>query len=189
VATYRDTGLLSFISDPDRLTPFHYLPINCRRINASELKDRLEDIRFQDGVRIIHLEEVVHLKRLECDMFLTDVMDDPAYRSVIWFASAVTDHGLDGQFRRRWPLKKPTSPPSSKKLACYLAKKCAEYGIKIDHPATWEILAKRSWRVVGLALNVLENAAASDPPMLTKKAVESYPLPTRDPWRDEFFER
>jgi hypothetical protein len=188
-ATHRDTGLLAYFRDPDNPRPLHYLPINCRNTTPTQIHDELFDIKHVIGQRIIHLEEVANLKRLECDESITDIMDDPNYRTCRWFASAVNDHGLDLQFRRRWTLKVRTSPPSEHDLACFLARRCTEYGIGIDHPGTWQLLAKLSWQIVGLATAVLANALMEDPPRLTAEMVREYPLPLSNPWDEESFAR
>jgi hypothetical protein len=184
----RVTGLFAQ-SDWENPCPFHYLPLNCRNITPTVLHHELETIRHETGLRVIHLEEAASLKRLGCDESITDIMDDPAFSTCRWFATCVTDGELDQQFRRRWNVKMTTSPPSGQELAQKLAKECRRLNIDIDHPSTWELLARRSWRVVGWAMAPLAVATLREPRQLTKQIVEDYPFPGRDPWRSTSFTR
>lgn len=167
--------------------PVHYLPINCRRTTVAALHEQIDDFRFFHGTRIIHLEEAASLKRLGCDLSLTEIMDEPVYRDCFWFASAVTDRELDPQFRRRWASKVRTSPPTEQQLADLLARRCKQYNIAVDHPSTWQLLARRSWSVVGQAMAVLSAAIIQNDYRLTQKFVEEWPLPSHNPWHDVFF--
>jgi hypothetical protein len=182
---HRNLGLFAY-SDRDCPVPFHYLPLNCRNITSAALHSSLEHLRYMEGNRLIHLEEAVNLKRLGCDESVTDLMDDPDFADCRWFASAVRDHGLDFQFRRRWVVKVTTSPASPSEFASLLARRCRECDIEVDHPATIELLTQRSWRVVGLALAALDAAVVLGE--LTKPMVMDYPFPNSDPWQETFFE-
>jgi hypothetical protein len=170
--------------------PIDYLLLNCRTSSAVELRDRIEDLRGRErSLRIIHIEEAASLYRDRRDEMLTEVMDDPDFATCRWFATAVTDENLDEQFRRRWNLKITTSPPTIEDLAKDLALKCRHLGIGIDHPSTWLLLAEKSWQVVGRARALLATALMDIPPLLTRKMVQSYPFPEKDPWNLEFFGR
>jgi hypothetical protein len=167
--------------------PVNHLVINCRNITAPAIDRCLEQLRGIDGIRLIHLEEAANLKRLQCDESLTDVMDDPDFATCHWFATAVTDFGLAPQFRRRWTVKLKTSPPTVHEAACFLAQRCREHKITVDHPKTLNLLAQRSWCVIGLALAPL-SAAIAEGNGLTYEFVQDYPLPGANPWDQEFFE-
>lgn len=164
----------------------HYLALNCRNITATTINEELNSIRMVGGTRIIHLEEAPNLSRLKCDEMLTEFMGDDDFATCRWFATGVRDHGLDGQFRRRWTVKATTSPPEFHAAASMLARCCRDYHIKVDHPATFELLAQRSWCVLGLALGLLGPAIIRGE--LTRNMVLTYPFPESDPWRGLFFE-
>lgn len=182
---HRNIGLFAY-SDTKCPVPFHYLPINCRNITSVAIHSSLEHLRGLDGNRLIHLEEAASLRRLGCDETITDLMDDSDFADCRWFASAVRDHGLDLQFRRRWVVKATTSPASPAAFASLIARRCRECDIKVDHPATVELLTERSWRVTGLALAALDAALVVGE--LTKEIVMDYPFPEVDPWQQPFFE-
>jgi len=182
---HRNHGLFAEI-DWDDPVKFHYIHVNCRNETSATIHDELESIRYSGGIRVVHLEEAASLKRLGCDESVTDLMDDPQFASCHWFASAVSDHGLDLQFRRRWVVKVTTSPASPSEFSLFLARRCGECGIEFDHPATIELLAQRSWRVVGLALAALDAALVLG--KLTKPMVVDYPFPESNPWQHKFFE-
>ncbi len=175
-------------ADFDQPEPFHYLPINCRNITAARIHDLLDSIRFVDGVRVVHIEEAAGLKKLACDESITDLMDSPDFATCRWIATCVKDHGLDQQFRRRWIFKVKTSPPSLDALINLLAHRCDVTGIDVDDAATLRLLAKRSWRVVGLAMAALAQSYIEVKPRLTKENVLAYPFPQNDPWQDKFYE-
>lgn len=181
---HNEIGVFAYADDFDR--PIHYLPINCRNVTPARLHYDLECIREMQGIRIIHLEEGTELRRLGSDVSLTDIMDDPDFRTCRWFMTAVTEIGLDAQFRRRWGVRAVTTPPDEKAVARLLAKRCHEAKIRVDHPGTLQFLAKKSWCIVGLATAPLSQALVDDPPILTRQMVERYPFPSKDPWQQEF---
>ena len=146
----------------------------------------LDCLRDMQGLRIIHLEEGAELRRLGCDVSLTDIMDDPDFRTCRWFMTAVTEVGLDPQFRRRWGVRSVTNPANEQAIARLLAKRCHEANIGVDHPSTLQLLAKKSWCIVGLATAPLSEALVDDPPTLTRRIVEKYPFPAKDPWKQQF---
>ncbi len=185
----RSTGIFADLEAGDR-RPFHYLPLNCRNMTRARIHDEIEVIRDRDhGLRIIHLEEAGSLNRDRCDESITDLMDDPDFNSCRWFASAVSDIGLDAQFRRRWNLKVTTSRPPDFEVAKLLARYCRQLGIDLDGPKTLMLLAEQAWGIVGLATALLPVALVQDPHRLTKQMVVEYPFPSEDPWNQEFFER
>jgi DNA polymerase III delta prime subunit len=170
--------------------PIDYLRFNCRTATIAEIEKGLKGIRWrQDALRIIHLEEAASLYRDRRDERLTEYMDDTDFSTCRWIATAVNDSGLDEQFRRRWNLKVATSPPSTEQLAFHLAGLCRDYGIKVEDPRTWELLAELSRRVAGHALSLLPIALMEDPPHLSRAMVLDYPLQKDDPWVSEFFQR
>jgi hypothetical protein len=181
---HREVGIFAYVLDPNRTV--HYLPINCRNITPAGLHRELEYIREMEGLRLIHLEEGAELRRLGCDVSLTDIMDDPDFRTCRWFMTAVTEVELDPQFRRRWGVRTVTTPADEKSVARLVAKRCHECKIDIDHPSTFQFLAKKSWGIVGLATAPLSEALVDDPPVLTRKIVEKYPFPSKDPWKQKF---
>jgi hypothetical protein len=183
---HRNTGIFAAM-EWDSAVQLHYLSLNCRNITAAVLHNELESIRNVDGIRIVHLEEASNLKRLQCDESITELLDDPDFADCRWIASAVTDQGLDPQFRRRWNCKLVTSAPAEHPAACFLAKRCREYGIRVDHPRTLQLLVQKSWGVMGLALSVLA-ASILNEHRLTQDMVQSYPFPMDDPWQQSFFE-
>lgn len=180
----RETGLFVYGAGHD--VPLHYLPINCRNVTPTRLHFELECMRGLDGMRLIHFEEGANLKRLGCDESLTDILDDPEFESCHWFMTAVTEVGLDPQFCRRWGVRTRTTPPDEAALARLLAKRCHECKIRVDHPGTLQLLARKSWCVVGQAMALLSEAMVNDPPLLTRQSVEKYPLPSKDPWKSQF---
>jgi hypothetical protein len=186
---HRDEGLFAILNSGSEANAFHYLYINCRSTTPARLHDELESVRHLDGLRIIHLEEAANLKRLKCDESITDIMDAPGFRECRWFATAVSDEGLDVQFRRRWTAKVVTERPDEGSVVKLLAKVCHERQIEVDHPQTLRIIAKKSWGVVGHAFAVLQNAMSDNPRALTQSSVEKYPLPDKNPWSQTFFSR
>src|SRR5262249_10150251 len=137
-------------------------------------------------MRLIHLEEGANLKRLGCDESLTDVMDDPEFGDCHWFLTAVTEVGLDAQFCRRWGVRMVTTPPDETAVARLLAKRCHESKIRVDQPSTLQLLATKSWRVVGVALAPLSEALLDEPQVLTRRLIDQYPFPAQDPWKAQF---
>lgn len=184
------TGLFSEFAYWDCDRPIDYLAINCRNTTVAAIEEEFEALRGRThALRIIHLEEAGSLYKERRDEVLTVLMDDPDYSTCRWFATAVSDQGLDEQFRRRWTLKATTSPPSVEALAESLALHCRHFKIGIDDPSTWTLLAKSSWGVVGHAYALLASALTNDPPFLTKEMVAEYPFPAEDPWDRDFFQR
>ena len=181
---HRNSGLFA-LANWEQLKPVHYLPFHCQSTPFAVIGGELENIRNIDGIRIIHLEEAAGLKKVQHDESIMQYMDDPDFAKCLWFASAVRDHELDEQLRRRW-VKLPTSKPDDYDAACLLAKRCHASNIQVDKPSTLELLARRSWCVMGLALAVLELAILQGG-KLTREMVLKYPFPKDDPWDQEFF--
>jgi hypothetical protein len=183
---HRNSGMFAS-ADWGQPTPVHYVALNCRNTTFAILEAELNGIRIVDGQRIVHLEEAAGLKKLQRDESIMEIMDDPDFATCRWFASAVQDHGLDPQIRRRWTVNIATSPPDAHAAACLLAKRCHESRIEVNHPATLELLVQRSWCVMGLALGLLGTAIV-DGGVLTREMVLDYPFPKDDPWKQEFFQ-
>ena len=81
------------------------------------------------------------------------------------------------------------SPGTVQEVAGLIAKRCAEQQIEVDHPSTWELAAKRSWRIPAHALAPLAQAALARPRKLTREMVLEHPFPKTNPWDQEFFVR
>ncbi len=162
-----------------------FLPINCRSTTIDRVRRMVACLRGSfDSLRIIHLEEAASLQRGRLDETITDLMDDPDFATCRWIATAVTDAELDEQFRRRWAVKVTTTAPEPDELARDLARYCRRFGIGIDHPSTWQLLADQSWSVVGQARSLIAMALLKNPPMLTHQMVRAYPFPKLNPWKE-----
>lgn len=179
----REAGFFAYHLDFEH--PVHYLPINCRNVTPARLHMELDYLREMQGLRIIRLEEGAELRRLGCDVSLTDIMDDPDFRTCGWFMTAVTEVERDAQFRRRWGVRSVTAPASEQAIARLLAKRCREAEIGVDDPNTLQLLAKKCWAIVGLAMAPLSEALVDVPPRLTRQIVEKYPFPSKQPWKQQ----
>lgn len=182
-----EVGLFVEHLEKKGVTPVHYLPINCRNVTAKYLHDQIERLRGQDGLRIIHLEEAAELRKSNCDLSLTDLMDHVDFHDVRWFMTAVRNRELDEQFRRRWDIKLTTSRPPDFEVAKLLARRCHEKQIEVEAPELLLEVARRSWGVIGFAATVLGQALVKKPRKLTKAMVEGYPFPTSDPWAEQYY--
>jgi DNA polymerase III delta prime subunit len=175
-------GLFASIRDVDHERPMHYVPLSGRGLTRDELARKLSAVVAVTGHRIIHVEETKSLARLQLDEVLTQYMDGDFAHDTTWLFSGTSTRGLSPEFVRRAGARLLTSPPTAAEMCVYLAKLTAQLEIGIDHPSTWELLSEKVFRIVGLAVPVLQAARLSSPPRLTRELVMNSTFPAKDPW-------
>jgi Cdc6-like AAA superfamily ATPase len=148
----------------------HYLPIDCTSISASELRDKLVDLRDYEGIRVVYLDEVHRLQRNFLDEQLLKPVEE---RNFMWIVSSAAIDGLEQMFKNRFTRIR-TSQPTEDQLALWLGARCVEWGISWDDSTTLLRLAERSRVLPGLALQALARAAVRPGRVLTRKLVERH---------------
>jgi hypothetical protein len=157
------------------ITPirYHFIPIDGARVSQPELDEVLDELRYDEGIlRIIYIDEVHRLARRRMDEQLLIAMQS---YNASWIASSARVDELDAMFLNRFYERIETERASIPELGLFLARKCAEWGIRSQAPqADLERLAERCQRIPGLALQVLQRARARHDGTLTRDMIEEH---------------
>lgn len=160
---------------------YHYMPLDCSRLNETQIEDCILKIRINDeNLRIITLDEVHRLARRSMDERLLKPAEDfPA----IWIAMSANvkkedDNDLkklEKMFQNRFTYRINTQKPTMPEMMVWLAERCQEFGIKCEVPKlTLKSLVERSNQLPGMALQVLNKAQKKRSKTLTTELVESH---------------
>lgn len=160
---------------------YHYMPLDCSRLNETQIDDCIQRIRINDEqLRIITLDEVHRLSRRNMDERLLKPAEDfPA----IWIAMSANvkkedDNDLkklEKMFQNRFTYRITTEKPSVPEMAIWLAERCEDFGIQCESPRqTLTLLAERCDQLPGMALQVLNKAHKKRSKTLTTEMVESH---------------
>lgn len=175
-------NIVDFLDEHEVPTPvrYHYHPVDCTRLTEADLEAKLAKIRVcNEDLRIIYLDEVHRLSRRFMDERLLKPLEDfPA----IWIASSAYvkrdgDSGqpLDKMFQNRFTFRITTELPDLDTLVLWLAKRCHEWGIRVEVPeTTLPLLAERCHQIPGMALQVLNKAHKRRNKVLTLASVEEH---------------
>lgn len=183
---YGNAGWENYIDvcDQDEVrTPvrYHYMPLDCSRLNETQIEDCILKIRINDeNLRIITLDEVHRLARRSMDERLLKPAEDfPA----IWIAMSANVKKeddddlkkLEKMFQNRFTYRINTQKPTVNEMMVWLAERCEEFGLQCEAPKlTLKSLAERSNQLPGMALQVLNKAHKKRSKLLTAELVESH---------------
>lgn len=159
----------------------HFMPLDCTSLTSSDIDACLGEIRVDDGVlRIVYLDEVHRLAPRGLDERFLKPLED--YKA-IWIASSAIikkddnedSSKLEKMFQNRFTYRLQTQKPQVRKMIHWMAERCHECSIKVEAPeTTLKLLAERSERVPGMALQVLNKAHKSRSKLLTRSLVEDH---------------
>lgn len=160
---------------------FRYIPLDCTSLTPKDINECIAQVRVNDGMlKIVYLDEVHRLVRRGLDeQFLKPIEDC----DVIWFASSAVikkeddedSTKLEKMFQNRFTFRLHTQKPTMPDMIQWMAERCLECDIKVEDPdATLTLLAERSERLPGMALQVLNKAHKKRSKLLTRKLVESH---------------
>jgi hypothetical protein len=174
---------ITFSRDQKNLRPtrFHFLPLDCTRLDADDLERILTRVSVDDEtLRVVYLDEVHRLNRRSLDERLLKPLE---HSRAIWIASSayVKKGGdadgkrLEKMFQNRFTYRIDTQKPTVQELAVWLAERCEEWGIHCDDPkAALTRLAQRSNQIPGMALQVLNKAHKRRSKLLTSQMVDQH---------------
>ena len=162
---------------------FQYMPLDCSRLNESEIESCLSKLRTgTDTLQIVYLDEVHRLARRGMDeRFLKPMETFPA----IWIASSAlvkqdknsNNSPLEKMFQNRFSYRLQTEKPTVPEMTKWLAVRCKQFGIRLEPGAaqsTLQLLTERSNRSPGMALHVLNKANNKRIKLLTRELVQQH---------------
>ncbi|WP_337175409.1 hypothetical protein [Paludisphaera sp.] len=162
-------SLAAYGPDGKESIPIQFAVVDCTLIHTPEqLRDHLVSMSNESGgIRIFYFDEVHRLTKRGMDEMLLKAVED---KEAIWFFSTAKPDGLEDMFLNRL-LKLGTEPPSEEEMACWLADRCNDWGIRAEPEAIMRVVEKSN-RVVGTALHALAQASLDDDEGLTLDFVE-----------------
>lgn len=149
-----------------------YFPLDCANITEAKLEEALTTA-WGEYWSLFYLDEFYRLARRRMDeRLLIPMRALPA----TWIATSAKLENIEPMVLDRFAEKLHTNPPALDELVEFLARRCWNWMIRVDHASTLIQLARRCNAIVVKAFDLLSKAAMKQNRTLTRQMVDDHPF-------------
>lgn len=163
---YEESGLFAALKNRRS----SYFPLDCANVTEAELHELLMRARGEHWC-LFYLDEFYRLARRRMDERLLIPM---RVLEATWIATSAKLENIESMVLERFTVKLYTSLPALDQLVEFLAHRCWNWMILVDHPSTLIRLAERCQGIVAQAFGLLSRAAMKRNRRLTRQMVEDH---------------